>query len=102
LSFRQLLDANIAKSLSILELTSIEAIKKCVIKGLGLTILPKNSVQKELHNNRLVELGWSNDLETSVLMVWHWVFDGLLKIPHNLKDKGSSLRLPPDISLAGS
>lgn len=71
LSFRQLLDANIAKPLSILEFTSIETIKKCVIKGLGLTILPKNSVQKEIQKNRLIKLDWKSDVETSVLMIWH-------------------------------
>jgi DNA-binding transcriptional LysR family regulator len=71
LSFRQLLDANIAKPLSIIEFTSIEAIKNCVMKGIGLTILPKNSVRKELHKNRLTEIDWISDFETSVLMVWH-------------------------------
>ncbi|MBW2634998.1 MAG: LysR family transcriptional regulator [Deltaproteobacteria bacterium] len=71
LSFRQLLDANIAKPSSIIEFTSIEAIKKCVMQGIGLTILPKQSVQKEVYKNLLVELDWISDFKTSILMVWH-------------------------------
>jgi DNA-binding transcriptional LysR family regulator len=66
LSFRQLLDANITKPLSIIEFTSIEAIKSRVMKGIGLTILPKNSVRTELHKNRFAQIDWISDFETSV------------------------------------
>ena len=49
---------------------SLEAIKNCVMKDIGLTTLPKNSVRKELHKNLLTEINWISDFETSVLMVW--------------------------------
>ena len=71
LSFRQMLNTNIAKPASIIEFTSIETIKKCVMQGTGLTILPQKSVQNEIDNNRLIPLNWVSDLQTSIVMVWH-------------------------------
>jgi DNA-binding transcriptional LysR family regulator len=71
LPFRQLLNTSMVKPSSIIEITSVEAIKKCVKKGIGLTILPEKSIQKELQNNELVPLNWAKKLETPVLMVWH-------------------------------
>jgi DNA-binding transcriptional LysR family regulator len=65
------LNTPMVKPASIIEITSVEAIKKCVKKGIGLTILPEKSIQKELLNNELVPLNWAKELETSVLMVWH-------------------------------
>ncbi len=71
LPFRQLLDVNIAKPLSIIDFTSVTAVKKCVQQGAGISILPRNSIKKELQKNQLVELDWISQLKTSVLMVWH-------------------------------
>lgn len=44
---------------SILEFGSVEAIKKCVISGLGATLLPRVAVQEELAGGQLVDLRWS-------------------------------------------
>jgi DNA-binding transcriptional LysR family regulator len=71
LPFRQLLNTHMVKPACIIEITSVEAIKKCVKKGIGLTILPEDSIQKELQNRELVPLNWAKDLTTPVLMVWH-------------------------------
>ncbi len=71
LPFRQLLNTPMVKPSSIIEITSVEAIKKCVKQGIGLTILPETSIQKELRNRELVKLRWAKKLETPVLMVWH-------------------------------
>ncbi len=56
----------------IIEFASIEAIKQCVIAGLGMTLLPKMTVKKELEKGRLTEL------ETTITMgqictklAWH-------------------------------
>mgnify|MGYP005845631993 CR=1 FL=1 len=59
------------KPASIIEITSVEAIKKCVKKGIGLTILPVSCLRKEMQNKELVALNWAKNLETPVLMVWH-------------------------------
>lgn len=39
----------------VIEFASIEAIKQCVIAGLGITYLPKMVVERELHNGELIE-----------------------------------------------
>lgn len=71
LPFRQLLDTHVVKPASIIEITSVEAIKKCVKNGMGLTILPESSIQREIKKKEIVSLNWINDFETTVLMVWH-------------------------------
>ena len=58
-------------TVSIIEITSVEAIKKCVKNGIGLAVLPECSIQKEIENKELVPLKWINDLQTTTLMVWH-------------------------------
>jgi DNA-binding transcriptional LysR family regulator len=52
-------------------MNSIEAIKKTVMQGMGLTIIPEIAVREELKQNRLVKLQWTEDLETGVCMIWH-------------------------------
>lgn len=71
LLLRQLLNTDITKPASIVEFTSIEAIKKCVMNGTGIAVLPKKSIQKEIHSKQIVELNWMSDLEISVVMLWH-------------------------------
>lgn len=41
-----------------LEYGSVEAIKKCVINGLGITVLPYVAVAEELKKGELVDLNW--------------------------------------------
>ncbi|MEK5232280.1 LysR family transcriptional regulator [Lysinibacillus sp. FSL K6-0232] len=48
-----------AMSQQIIEFASIEAIKQCVIAGLGITYLPKMVVAKELQNGELIECPFS-------------------------------------------
>ena len=71
LLLRQLVNTDIAKPVSIIEFTSIEAIKTCVINGTGIAVLPAESVLKEIHNEQIVRLNWMSDLEISVFMLWH-------------------------------
>ncbi len=55
-----------------MEFTSIEAIKKCIANGFGITIMPRMSVKKELEQKSLAVLPWTEDnLETAILMIWH-------------------------------
>ena len=71
LLLRHLVNTDIAKPASIIEFTSIEAIKNCVMNGTGIAVLPAKSIQKELQNKQIVELNWMSDLEISVFMLWH-------------------------------
>ena len=71
LLLRQLVTTDIAKPSSIIEFTSIEAIKKCVLNGTGIAIIPSESIQKEIHNKQIVQLNMMDDLEIPVIMLWH-------------------------------
>ncbi len=57
---------------TMMELNSIEAIKRCVMKGVGMTMIPALSIRREMAKKRLVVLPWSDEpLETAVLMIHH-------------------------------
>lgn len=71
LLLRQLLNTDIAWPSSILEFTSIEAIKKCVLNDIGVAVLPAGSVQEEVRTGRMAELNGLGDPEISVAMIWH-------------------------------
>jgi len=69
--FEQIMAAERIHPSAVIELNSIEAIKKIVMSGLGVTVIPEIAVQSELKNNRLAKLAWSEILETGVCMIWH-------------------------------
>lgn len=55
-----------------LEFDSIEAIKKCVMNAMGITVLPEVSVAEELARDQLVALPWEDGpLRVHTQMVWH-------------------------------
>ncbi|MFJ8101616.1 MULTISPECIES: LysR family transcriptional regulator [unclassified Lysinibacillus] len=61
-----------ALPIQMIEFASIEAIKQCVMSGLGITFLPKMVVEKELENNRLKELTTSMNLaDIFTDIAWH-------------------------------
>ncbi|MGE7907547.1 LysR family transcriptional regulator [Peribacillus sp. NPDC094092] len=56
----------------VIEFGSIEAIKQCVMAGLGTSLLPKMAVEKELDKGRLIELPTSIVLEPVFTEIaWH-------------------------------
>ncbi|MDO7905610.1 LysR family transcriptional regulator [Paenibacillus sp. JX-17] len=55
-----------------LEFWSIEAIKQCVISGLGLSFLPLVTVRSELASGRMVRLGWDDRSQrVSTMLAYH-------------------------------
>jgi DNA-binding transcriptional LysR family regulator len=55
-----------------LEFSSLAALKRCLSRGLGVSILPAVAVQEEVARGSLAVLPWTGDaLQTGVLMVWH-------------------------------
>ncbi|MFT8322059.1 MAG: LysR family transcriptional regulator [Bacillus sp. (in: firmicutes)] len=55
-----------------LEFVSIEAIKQCVIAGLGIAILPSMTVEKEMQLGLLKELNWEDTLSSIYTSIsWH-------------------------------
>ena len=54
-----------------LEFQSIEAIKRCVSAGMGVTVLPTVAVEAELAAGTLSELGWREPIRVGTLMAWN-------------------------------
>ncbi|CAM2928419.1 LysR family transcriptional regulator [Paenibacillus sediminis] len=55
-----------------LEFWSIEAIKNCVMSGLGVSFLPQIAVQNEIESRKLVALPWSDpSCSVATQMVYH-------------------------------
>lgn len=78
--FEQSLMIEMAETALTLELNSIEAIKKCVAAGLGITVIPEIAVRNELNRGALMRLDWSEESEIAVLMIWHkekWISPAL-------------------------
>ncbi|MFZ0942595.1 MAG: LysR family transcriptional regulator [Syntrophobacteraceae bacterium] len=70
--FEQMLTEKRIKTASIIEMNTIEAINQCVMRGIGVTIMPEITVKDEIHDKKLVVLPWSEEvLETAILMIRH-------------------------------
>jgi len=55
-----------------LEFNSVEAIKQCVMAGVGISILPEITVAKDISKGRLAALPWDEGaLEVAALMIWY-------------------------------
>ena len=55
-----------------IEYNSVEAIKQCLKRNMGLAILPEMALRHEVVTHQLVALPWSEEpLETGLLMIWH-------------------------------
>ncbi|WP_150271621.1 LysR family transcriptional regulator [Paenibacillus tepidiphilus] len=64
-----------------LEFWSIEAIKQCVMSGLGISLLPLITVKKELEEGKLIRLNWNDEQQRvatqSVVHHKKWISPGL-------------------------
>lgn len=70
--FEQMLRQENAAPGCLWELGSVEAVKRCVMAGLGLTILPRAAVAGELASGKLMALAWPpGGWEVAILMIWH-------------------------------
>jgi len=66
-----LMDAEVRTS-SVLEFTSVEAIKQCAMAGMGIAFLPAITVEHELAHGRLAALRWSaGAYGLTTQMAWH-------------------------------
>ena len=55
-----------------LEFNSVEAIKQCVMAGVGISILPEVTVTEDISKGRLAALPWAEGaLEVAELMIWY-------------------------------
>jgi DNA-binding transcriptional LysR family regulator len=74
--YRIILEAQLAEAGvqpgSVFEFSSVESTKKCVMSGLGISILPKIAVQQEIEAGQLKDLGWTGpDFNIYTQMIYH-------------------------------
>jgi len=68
--FESILDQNRVGYEKSIEYYSVEAIKRSVIEGVGIALLPEISVAEEVAQNRLAVLSWAEGkIEVAVLMI---------------------------------
>jgi len=80
-TFEQDLAQKRIKPAVVMEINSLEALKRCVTRGVGITIIPELAVRKELAAGDLAVLAWQDsNLETAILLTMHknkWVSPSL-------------------------
>ena len=70
--FEQILAEEKVHSVVFMQLNSIEAMKACVLKGIGVAMIPLMTVKEEVAQEKLTILPWPEpQLETAVLMIHH-------------------------------
>lgn len=70
--FERILNKSGVSPATIMEFGSVEAVKQCVMIGLGLTVLPSFAVASEVSQGRLCKLPWAGpELDMVTHVVWH-------------------------------
>jgi DNA-binding transcriptional LysR family regulator len=70
--FEQILEEEEIHQYNRLEFYSVEAIKRSIMAGVGITILPEIAVAEEVARKRLVILPWSEGkIDVATLMIWY-------------------------------
>ena len=74
--YRELFERSLAlagvKAGTTLEFSSVEAIKQCVMVGMGLTVLPAIAVRSEIEAGKLAALRWSEpNFQVTIRLVLH-------------------------------
>src|SRR5262249_5296525 len=67
---RQLAEGHVTPRTS-LEFASIEAVKQCVVAGMGVSVLPSVAVEADVLAGRLVLLPWRGRFEAVTQLVWN-------------------------------
>jgi DNA-binding transcriptional LysR family regulator len=79
--FEQILIEEKIDRATFMELNSVEAIKRCVLYGIGVAMIPVMAIKQEIKQKRLTVLPWPQEkLKTGILMIWHkdkWISPAL-------------------------
>lgn len=79
--FEQMLMSNGVHLGTKIEFASIEAIKQCVIAGLGIAVLPEMTIKKEISSGEISVLPWSGpNFPIATQLAWHkdkWISPAL-------------------------
>jgi|SRR5579859_2940261 len=92
---------------NVTEFSSVEAIKQCVVAGMGLGLLPAIVVSRELQQHQFKTLAWAGpSLDIQTHLIWHkdkWISPAMAAFQelmmHKLEDAGTS---KPQVTLHGS
>ena len=88
--FEQILTEEKVMPATFIELNSLESIKQCVLKGIGVAMAPMMSIKKEIAQEKIAILPWAEEkLETAVLMIWHrdkWISPALRAFMDNARE----------------
>jgi DNA-binding transcriptional LysR family regulator len=61
-----------ARPAAVLEVTSVEAIKQCVMVGMGIAVLPEMATRAEVEQGQVSVLPWRlSDVQLIAQLVWH-------------------------------
>jgi DNA-binding transcriptional LysR family regulator len=69
--FEQALATERVTPATIIEMNSVEAIKKTIKAGVGVTIIPEIAIQIDVEKGEMARVRWADDLETGVLMIYY-------------------------------
>ena len=70
--FEQMLEQEEVEGTNKLEFYSVEVIKRTLMAGVGVAVLPEVTVSEEVARNRIVILPWSEgSIEVALLMIWY-------------------------------
>jgi DNA-binding transcriptional LysR family regulator len=70
--FEKILEEESISLDSTLVFHSVETLKRCVMAGAGITVLPLVSVNEEIERGKLVRLAWhEGEFDVAVLMIWY-------------------------------
>ncbi|MBW1781393.1 MAG: LysR family transcriptional regulator [Deltaproteobacteria bacterium] len=76
---------------NVLTFQSVEALKACLMAGLGITILPEVAISHEIAQGRIVPLPWDEGtFEVAILMIWYkerWISPTLQAFMDMVKDE---------------
>src|SRR5580698_5541144 len=94
-SYRGKLDRALAleniRAANVTEFSSVEALKQCVMLGMGLGLLPAIVVARELRQNRLKALRWAGpSLDIATHILWHrdkWISPAMAAFMDLVKEK---------------
>lgn len=79
--FEQMLSSNGVHTGTKIEFASIEAIKQCVIAGLGIAVLPEMTIEKEIKQGLIAVLPWAGqNFPIATQLAWHkdkWISPAL-------------------------
>jgi DNA-binding transcriptional LysR family regulator len=69
--FEQTLATERVTPATIIKMNSVEAIKKTIKAGVGVTIIPEIAIRIDVEEGEMARVRWAEDLETGVLMIYY-------------------------------